>query len=97
MRLLIALSLVAFTSLAGCGDGVSRWSGEGCQPACLANPGDGTQSIACVTADHELEPCQQQNESLASCLDADGRPTCDTKDGKPRCPSDERPKPVCGR
>jgi hypothetical protein len=69
---------------AGCGDGVSRWSGEGCQPACVN-----------VDEDHSEAACHDMNVDDPACATG-GTPTCGTGAGLPRCAGEgEAQRPLC--
>jgi len=91
--LIVVGSLLALA--AGCGDGVSRWSGEGCQPACVNVPDMEEQSLVCLDEDHSEIVCHDMNVDDPACPTG-GIPTCGTGAGLPRCGGEgEAQRPLC--
>jgi len=91
MRACVSVLILAAALLVGCSDGVDRWSGSGCQPACVNLPGTGEDSLQCLDEGHDHQTCLDQNMGFPTCTT--GRPTCDN--GKPRCLEDMDEKPAC--
>lgn len=98
MRAFLGVLCVAAAAMAlGCGgDGVDRWSGDGCQPACLRQESDGIPVLACVTKGHDIDKCREMEMGNVACA-GEAMPTCDTEDGRPRCPGDVEERPICTR
>ncbi len=92
MRLLSICLALFCLSLAGCGTGVDRLEGPGCQPACVVLDTEGDvpadRQVQCLTEDEDPLPCAEMNvqplcEGEGEAICGDGAPTCAT--GRPAC------------
>lgn len=97
----VLISIFSACLLSACGDGVDRWSGPGCQPACVRIPvsGDDTthERAMCLDGDHGQSACLEEGITNVVCENAGDIVTCDTDDGKPRCLGGAIERPVCSR
>ncbi len=101
MRHVLIASVFLACLVSACGDGVDRWSGEGCQPACVRIPITGDDSTReramCVNRDNEPGQCLEEGITNVVCENAGDVVTCDTDDGLPRCLGGPIERPVCSR
>lgn len=92
VRLLLGIALV---SVLGCGEGVDRLDGEGCQPACSMIAAEDESPVdtfsVCLDEDESPDSCVIAGEDVAIC--ATGSVVCGN--GLPSCADGSRP--TCGR
>jgi hypothetical protein len=91
--MLALFALGAF--VVGCGDGVDRWPGEGCQPACVVNAGSKERTAACVDPGGSNFACLEMDQGNVSCEEGE-LIGCD-EENRPRCTSEAFEKPICVR
>ena len=100
-RIVLIVSGVLALLVSACGDGVDRWDGPGCQPACVRIPvtGDDTASerAVCIERDNGQSACLEEGLTNVVCENTGDLPTCDTDDGLPRCLGGAIERPVCSR
>ena len=97
-RALALISLLSCFAL-GCGDGVDRWDGEGCQPACDRIPTEmdvpADVRAVCLDEDKQPDSCAAAGTMTVTCEGMGGVLTCDTEDGLPRCVGATVERPFC--
>ena len=98
---IVLVSVFLTCLVSACGDGVDRWSGSGCQPACVRVPIEGDDSThersMCLDNDNGSRSCLEDGITNVVCENAGDVVTCDTDDGKPRCLGGPIERPVCSR
>ncbi|MDH5491762.1 MAG: hypothetical protein OEY14_07405, partial [Myxococcales bacterium] len=64
--LIFLAGLAALIGLGGCGDGLDRWEGPGCQPACSTLEAEGSaaenRSLSCTDEDGDPSVCAATGE-----------------------------------
>ncbi len=83
----IVLLLAALSTLIACSDGVTRWDGPGCQPACQAPHAEGVleELAVCLDEDHQPESCNEAGANTVTCPGNAASVTCDSETGLPTC------------